>query len=456
MKVILDSGHGGIDSGSQANGIIEKEYTLKMTKYIYDRLRELGVNTVMTRDEDVTLTPKERIAKIKELGDIKGNILVSNHINAGGGDGAEVIYALRSNSIFANKILEELGKEGQNLRKAYQRRLPSDSSKDYYFLMRDTTNLEPVIVEYGFLDSNVDDVTQLKNDWQDFAEATVRAILSYTDTGYIPPVGTDIHVVKKGESLYNIANKYGVTVADLKDFNNLTSDNIYPGVVLKIPIKTEIPNKPSEYDIYTVKAGDSLYSIANKFGITVSDIKQLNALTNNTLSIGQQLRIPSQGESTIEDNYTVYIVQSGDNLYSIASRFDTSVDVIKSTNNLTSNSLSLGQQLLIPKSTSIVTPTTTYTVKRGDSLYSIASKFNVAVNDIISQNNLSSNLLSIGQILKIPNKPLETGYIIYTVKSGDSLYKLANKYNTTVNEIMNLSNINSTSLSIGQELKIPV
>ena len=80
-----------------------------------------------------------------------------------GGDGAEVIYALRNKDTLSNLILTELGNEGQNIRKAYQRRLPSDTSKDYYFMQRDTGDTESVTVEYGFLDSTGDDVNQLKN-----------------------------------------------------------------------------------------------------------------------------------------------------------------------------------------------------------------------------------------------------------------------------------------------------
>ncbi len=70
----------------------------------------------------------------------------------------EVIYALRNSSTLSKKILNELEKEGQNIRKYYQLRLPSNPSKDYYFMHRDTPNNETVIVEYGFIDSPEDDV----------------------------------------------------------------------------------------------------------------------------------------------------------------------------------------------------------------------------------------------------------------------------------------------------------
>ena len=119
----------------------------------------------------------------------------------------------------------------------------------------------------------------------------------------------------------------------------------------------------------------------------------INNISSNLLSIGQILKIPTQSTDS-----NVYIVKKGDSLYSIANKFNTNVSEIKTLNNISSNLLSIGQTLKIPTQTS----SNTYTVKKGDSLYSIASKFNTTINEIKSLNNLSSNLLSIGQILKIP------------------------------------------------------
>ena len=82
--------------------------------------------------------------------------------NAGGGEGAEVVYPLRTNENLPRMILEEIGSEGQIMRKIYQRRLPENPSKDYYYIMRETTNTEAVLIEYGFID-NPKDLTKLQN-----------------------------------------------------------------------------------------------------------------------------------------------------------------------------------------------------------------------------------------------------------------------------------------------------
>ena len=84
-KIVIDAGHGGNDSGAVGNGIIEKDLNLKISKYIYDRLRELGADVYITRDSDETLTPTERVNRVKNaFGDSKDVVVISNHINAGG------------------------------------------------------------------------------------------------------------------------------------------------------------------------------------------------------------------------------------------------------------------------------------------------------------------------------------------------------------------------------------
>ena len=447
-KVIIDPGHGGTDSGATGNNLLEKDYNLLISKYMYDRFKELGVPVAITRDSDTTLSPTDRVNTIlNKFGNSSDVILISNHVNSGGGEGAEVIYALKNRDTLAKRILENIGATGQTTRKYYQRRLPSDTSKDYYFIHRNTGNLEPLIVEYGFID-NTKDVEFLKENYEELAEAVISAVANYIGVPYTPPEGliTNTYIVQKGDSLYSIANKLGTTVSELKKENNLTSNTLQIGQILRIPTK-EIYE--GEENVYIVQKGDTLYSVAMANNTTVDELKKANNLTSNILSTGQLLKIPSAllPEST-------YTVKKGDSLYSIANKYNTTVEELKRINNLTSNTLSIGQVLKLPsdKASNIEQEknTITYTVQKGDSLYSIARKYSTTIDKIKDLNNLTTNLLSIGQVLLIPtNTNLET---TYTVQKGDSLYSIAKKYNTTVDKLKQLNNLTSNLLSIGQIL----
>ena len=442
-RVILDPGHGGDDPGTISNGIVEKDYTLKISEYIHNRLDELGIPNEMSRTTDETLDSNSRPERIQSFyGNGEDVIVVSNHINAGGGDGAEVIYSLRNDDTFSAKIAKELETAGQNVRKYYQRRLPSNPAKDYYYIMRDTPNNETVIVEYGFADSTGDDVSQIKNNWEDLAEAVTKAIVEYAGGTYIAPTGSNYYTVKSGDSLWGISKKYGITVDELKQANNLTSNLLSIGQNLLIPTK----ESEATTNEYIVQKGDTLYGIANKFNTTVDNLKSINNLTTDSLSIGQVLKLP--GSSTISTD--TYTVKSGDSLYAIAKKYNTTVDTLKSLNNLTSNTLSIGQVLKLP-----ATSTDTYTVKSGDTLYAIANKYNTTVDALKSLNNLTSNTLSIGQTLKIPNSNSNSDNVTYTVKKGDSLYSIAEEFGTTVAELTKLNNLSTTVLSIGQKLLLP-
>jgi len=447
--IVIDAGHGGDDPGAVGNGIIEKDLTLQAATYIYDRLNDLGLPAKLVRATDETLTPSQRTQRVLDAyGNDSDVIVISNHINAGGGDGAETIYALRNNDRLAKLILDEIGKEGQNTRKYYQRRLPSDPSKDYYFMHRNTGRTQPVIVEYGFLDSTEDDINQLKNNLLDYAEAVVRALAQYTDTPYVAPEGSNTYVVKSGDSLWIIANKYNITVDELKAANNLTSNILNVGQILKIP--TQQTPKPGDYVIYTVQSGDSLWKIANQYGVSVDSIINLNNLATTVLKVNQQLLIPTTSNQPSMGN--IYIVQRGDSLWSIANKYGITVADLTKSNNLTSNNLSIGQQLYIPTESSVTEGQ--YIVKKGDSLWSIANEYNVTVNELKQANNLTNNLLSTGQVLTIP-KQTSSNNVTYIVQSGDSLWSIAKKYGITVDELKNYNNLSSNTLTIGQKLQIP-
>ncbi|MBU7592667.1 LysM peptidoglycan-binding domain-containing protein [Metabacillus halosaccharovorans] len=303
------------------------------------------------------------------------------------------------------------------------------------------------------------------------------------------------HTVETGDYLTVLAKEYGTTVHAIKTANGLTSDSTKLGQILTIPIvmNTQGSNSASSTSptvatnknqptTYTVVRGDTLSHIGKRFGTTVEDLRSTNQLTLDLLRVGQTITIPESGVSTPKsDNKTPgletsrYTVVSGDNLSTIAKRFGTTVDVLRRTNNLTTDLLRIGQILTIstgaaanpttPSVTEQARSTFTYKVRSGDSLSVIAKRFGVTVDAIRSANSLKSNVLQIGQALKIPNGingPTNTSgnsvsYKTHTVISGDNIWDLSVRYGIPQTELLKANKLTSiSSLSIGQKLKIPV
>ena len=321
-KVIIDASRGGEDECILRGGILEKDFNLDISNYINNYLKNKGINSTMIRTTDVTLTDDDRINKINNIGIDKDTIILSNRMNSDGNN--EIIYALRNDDSLASDIATSLADNGYVVDKYYQQRLPSDTSKDYYYITRNTDPAETIIIEYG----NIANIPLL-------GDSVGNAIYSYINK-------SNIYIVKSGDSLYSIARKYNTTVDELKKLNNLSSNILSIGQVLKIPSTSGTNNNTS--NIYIVKSGDSLYSIARKYNTTVDELMKLNNLSSNILSINQVLKVPSNNTSDI-----TYIVKSGDSLYSIARKYQITVDDIKKYNNLTSNLLSIGQVLKIPR-----------------------------------------------------------------------------------------------------------
>lgn len=389
-KVAIDSSN----SSENKNGIVEKDFTFTIAKYINERLNNIGIENFLVDENNTGLTDEEKVNIIKDkYGNGNNIIVISNRLNKGGKNGAEIMYPLRNNSKLASLIASNLEDAGQTVLKYYQLRNNSDTSKDDDYLIRNTANNLTIIIDYGYID-NTSDANFLKNNYEKLAEAVVKSIANYAGVSYSPANMEGYYIVKKGDSLWSIASKNNTTVDNIKKLNNLSSNNLSVGQVLKLSYDVK-KEDIKESNIYTVKKGDSLWLIANKYGTTVDELKSANNLKSNTLSIGQTLIIPEKKENT---NKISYVVKKGDSLWLIANKYDTTVEKIKSTNNLKGNTLSIGQVLVLPSSSEFIT----YTVKKGDSLWLIANKYNTTVDNIKKLNNLSSNNLQINQKLILP------------------------------------------------------
>ena len=331
--IVIDAYRGGNDIGFNANGIIEKDFNLMISKYINDRLNSLGINTYLTRDTDTDLNISQRGSLIKEaFGNTSNIIAISNRLRNDNDEGVDIIYSLKNSNALSNKLENSFKERGIKVNKVYQRRDENDTSKDYDDLLKNT-NKETIVISYGYINNN-DDINNVLNNYIRYAESVVKGITDYYGKTYNYNLENE-YIVKKGDTLYSIAKKYNISVNELKEYNNLKSNTLNINQILKIPTKS---SNTLSNNYYIVSKGDSLWSISRKYNITVDELKKLNNLTSNLLSIGQKLIVPSAN---------TYIVKRGDTLYNIARKNNTTVDKIKEKNNLKSNLLSIGQVLYI-------------------------------------------------------------------------------------------------------------
>ncbi len=227
-----------------------------------------------------------------------------------------------------------------------------------------------------------------------------------------------VHRVRRGESLWTIARRYGVSVSAIARANHLRRRSlIHPGQLLWIPVpggaserfaaRTPEPAPPSRTaTYYRVRRGDSLWKIARRFGVTVADLKRWNHLKSNTLRPGQRLRVspPDTGTFAAGSGTRYYRVRRGDSLWKIARRFGVTVADLKRWNHLKSSTLRPGQRLVIRASRQASARSfITYRVRRGDTLDAIARRYGVRVRDLMEINGIQNpRRLRPGQRLRVP------------------------------------------------------
>jgi len=218
------------------------------------------------------------------------------------------------------------------------------------------------------------------------------------------------HSIRKGETLSRIASNYGVSTGDLQRVNGLkNADRIYVGMSLMIPTKgmpaptqaaSSSRSTPAKTSTYTVRSGDSLSLIASRHGMSVDRLKSMNGLGSSTIHPGQRLKLTGSASTASSAGKTkvVYTVRSGDNLSKIAARHGVSTSAVQKWNNIGNAShITVGQKLAIYPASGW----TTYTVRSGDSLGRIATRHGCSVTDLREWNGLSGTVIQPGQRLRI-------------------------------------------------------
>jgi peptidoglycan lytic transglycosylase D len=313
--------------------------------------------------------------------------------------------------------------------------------------------------------------------------------------------------VKKRDSLLGIADLFNVRVSDLRNWNNISyTESLNVGQTLTIyvpagkkdfyasldnqtPVEKSIvktnsaPEENDSWIYHRIKRGENLNSIADNYGVDVGSLKDWNNLSSNRIYAGKVLKIYTDratSRSIAREDHTTsnvssfkYKIRRGDTISDLADRFKVSIAAIRRWNSLNSDQLVAGNSLKIythdvTNSFGDNTPKTSanvnyYKVKNGDAISQIANLYNVSVANIRRWNDLRSNRIYAGRILKIysnadindlPENIASNSTYIHTVKQGESLYEIAREYRTSVNKLRDLNNISGNKIIAGQKLKI--
>lgn len=320
-KILIDPGHGGNDPGASANGLKEKDLTLDISKRVNDNLlSNYEVKTKMTRTSDKTVSLNNRTSSANAWG---ADLFLSVHINSGGGTGYEDYihnsFGPQSQSIkrydtTSPEVQAEIRSEVKKVLKKYGIRDRGDKQANFHVLRE--SGMPAVLLEIMFIDTKKDaDLLKNATFKQDMANGISKGVAkayklkSKNNSSPSEPGDGETYKVKSGDTLYSIANKHNISVSNLKKWNNLKSNIISVNQVLKVSNKST-PSKPDKAKTYKVKSGDTLYSIATKHDISVDDLKKWNNLKSNIISVDQTLKVSegttsSKPDSSLNKSMTV-------------------------------------------------------------------------------------------------------------------------------------------------------
>ena len=436
-----------------------------------------------------------------------------------------------------SQLLDVAVAELQFLNPSYKREVvPFITGEDHY--------LRLPIDKVAVFTSNEDKIYAYVQYEESRRERPYESMLASRDSVSTSKTRVKFHRVRRGDSLSEISDKYGVAMSDLKKWNHLRSSKAPVGKKLKIytieaiAVKDKKVVKPDSIAVkestalatntikvfkeekvvsykdvikyHKVKKGDNLGEISDKYGVSVADVKKWNHIKGNNIASGASLKIiknekvvtivrkevkgkqplEAKTETSLASNDTdtnatqnpndYYQVQKGDNLFSIAKKFNVSLEDLKKWNNLEDINVQLGSKLALANNdekAKVEEPKTEtkiveYKVKKGDNIASIAKKYNTAIDDLKEWNNLSDNNIKVGTSLIVSKKEVALNepkiskkesiaaqerdeVKLYYVKKGDSLFSIAKKYpGVTISDIKKWNGIKNESLKPGMKLKI--
>lgn len=284
----------------------------------------------------------------------------------------------------------------------------------------------------------------------------------YDQMNHVPncPYGF-IYYVRPGDSIYSIAARFNVSVEALLNANpQITNpDILYIGQPMCIPYP--YPPTCSNGFIYVVQPGDSIYSISRKFGVSIDAILAANPqiVDPGVIYPGQKICIPYPDVPDCPEGF-IYTVEPGDTIYTIAAEFDvTPGEILAANPQITDpNLIYPGQQICIPEAPEC--DGTIYTVKSGDTLMKIANANDLTLDELLAANPqiTNPNQIFVGQEICIPNSTFICDGEVYIVKAGDTMYKIAQRYNISLDDLIdaNPQITDPAAINVGQKICIPV
>lgn len=331
------------------------------------------------------------------------------------------------------------------------------------------------------------------------------------------------YTVQSGDSVWKISNDHGITMAQLIEWNNIKNNFVYPGQQLIVSnggssntgantgntsgsnSSNSSSSNTASGTKYTVKAGDSVWSVSNKYGITMAKLIQWNNIQNNFIYPGQQLTVSNSGSTNSASSNTgssantnnsssantgssssqgTYTVKAGESVWSVANKNGITMNQLIEWNNIKNNFIYPGQQLIVKGGNSVNTNTgsttsaakpntpntsattstsssgnTMYTVKAGESVWSVANKHHITMDQLIEWNNIKNNFIYPGQQVIVKkgssqttNQQAPAGSKTYTVKSGESVWGVADSHGITMAQLIEWNNIKNNFIYPGQTL----
>jgi len=538
VVIAIDAGHGGDDPGALGKFSYEKKITLQIAKRLKKRIdQQTGMRAFLIRDGDYYVNLNRR-SELAVKG--KADFLVSIHADGftsskPSGASVWILSDRRAKSEMGRRMenhevhSELLGGKGEasesaisvpylnevffEMSKSNSMQVGSDVASLVVKELKQITKLHKkapvgaslavlkspyipsILVEAGFITNHREERLLNQAEYQNkVANAVYKGIFKHFtespphDSLFAQKKRAIKHTVRSGESLSVLAERYSVSSSELKSYNHLKSSSLRIGQVLKIPPNYELVVKadtsatakptppvaakavPTTKQVHRVQSGESLSLIASRYGSSTNELKRYNNLRSTTLAVGQKIKIPNK----VAVRATVHVVKKGESLSVIAARYGNSSSELKSYNKLRSTTLAVGQKIKIPTQgqqvtvapvKKVVVKPIVHVVRSGESLSLIAQRYAKTTSELKTYNKLRSTTLAVGQKIKIPNKGQQVAVapvkkvvvkpIVHVVRSGESLSLIAQRYAKTTTELKTYNKLRSTTLAVGQKIKIP-